>query len=161
MSEGEVAELVELARDAAVLEVGTYLGHSAVAMAAVATVVHTVDWHRGDPHAGDEDTVVAYLQNLTDHGVRDKVVAHIGRSEVILPLLEPASFDLVFLDAYHTVEATRSDILAVDPLIRRGGLLALHDYGDPRFGVTEAVDEAVAAGRFQVVGRVESLAVLR
>lgn len=138
MTPTEVARLVELARDRDVIELGTYLGHSAVAMAGVARIVHTVDWHRGDPHAGDEDTATAYLDNLTRYGVRDRVVAHVGRFADVLPLLRPGSFDLAFHDAYHETEAVRADIALLLPLLRPGGVLAFHDYG--LFGVAAAVD---------------------
>jgi predicted O-methyltransferase YrrM len=138
MSEAEVNRLVELATGMVVLEIGSYLGHSTVSMAKVAAVVHAVDWHRGDPHAGTEETVHPFLDNLAAHGVRDQVVTHVGRTEDVLPFLRPRIFDLVFHDAYHTTEAVTDDIALFWPLVKSGGVVAFHDYG--LFGVKEAVD---------------------
>lgn len=140
MSDEEVARLVELASGKVVLEVGSYLGHSTVAMAQVAERVHAVDWHRGDEHAGTEETVHPFLDNLEAHGVRDRVIAHVGRSEVILPMFRAGYFDMAFIDALHTTEAVVGDIDRVMPLVHVHGVVAFHDYGDERFGVTEAVD---------------------
>lgn len=154
MSAVEVARLVELAEGRTVLEVGTYLGHSAVAMASGATIVHTVDWHRGDAHAGDEETVHQYLGNLATWDVRDRVVAHIGRIEDVLPVLRPGSFDFAFHDAYHATDAVLRDIGLIWPLMAPGSLVAFHDYG--LFGVREAVDTVGP-----LVELTETLAVVR
>ena len=60
---------------------------------------------------------------------------------------------LVFLDADHSYAAVRDEIAwakAVDAAVIAG-----HDYGHPRFGVTHAVDEAfgaAAAGRQKTFG---------
>ena len=155
MSETEVARLVELAHERIVLECGTYLGHSAVAMARTAKIVHTVDWHRGDPHAGDEDTLHPYLWNLEYGGVRDAIVPHVGRFEIVLPALREGYFTFAFLDGYHTTEATGRDLDLVKPLLVPGSLIAVHDYGDERFGVAAAVDE-----RGPLVELTETLAVI-
>jgi predicted O-methyltransferase YrrM len=154
MSDVEVARLVELAAGRTVLEVGTYLGHSAVAMAHVAKVVHTVDWHRGDPHAGDEETAHTFLDNLVAHGVRDSVIPHIGRSEDVLPLFREGSFDFAFHDAYHTTEAVWADAILMAGRLAPGSLLAFHDYG--LFGVKAAVDRLGP-----LVELTETLAVVR
>jgi predicted O-methyltransferase YrrM len=56
----------------------------------------------------------------------------------------PNSLDLVFIDANHEYLEVRKDILSWLPKVRRGGLLAGHDYDQniPMFsGVKQAVDE--------------------
>jgi len=53
-----------------------------------------------------------------------------------------ASLDFVFIDAEHTYEAVRADILTWRWKLKPGGLLAGHDYNDKSFpGVCRAVDE--------------------
>ncbi len=52
--------------------------------------------------------------------------------------------DFVYIDAEHTYEACKVDIVAWYPLIRDGGVLSGHDYGGFP-GVTRAVDEFCAA----------------
>ena len=67
-------------------------------------------------------------------------------------LFERDSLDFVFIDANHAYEYVRDDIAAWEPLVRRGGMVAGHDYkpeGQERkplpFGVIQAVTEHVAA----------------
>ena len=51
--------------------------------------------------------------------------------------------DFVFIDAEHTYEGVRDDIIAWSPKVRPGGIIAGHDYTPERFpGVVAAVDEA-------------------
>jgi hypothetical protein len=56
----------------------------------------------------------------------------------------PDELDLVFIDGNHEYMQVRQDILSWLPKVRRGGLLAGHDYDQniPMFsGVKQAVDE--------------------
>jgi len=57
-------------------------------------------------------------------------------------------FDLVFIDADHSYDAIKEDIYLWKPLIRKGGILAGHDYKKggkfPFWGVQVAVDEIFA-----------------
>lgn len=154
LSPEETAALVDLARGKLVLEVGSWLGHSTVAMARVAERVWAVDWHRSDPHlewatGGRFDSAHQFLDNLDRAGVRDRVVAVIGRSEEVLPRLvggrdAEIPFDLVFLDGYHSVEQTEMDarnaLSVLGPVPGRDQVIAAHDYG--LFGVTEGLHRA-------------------
>jgi methyltransferase family protein len=144
LTENEKNCLAELARGAVVLEVGSQQGASTVAMAREAKVVHAVDWHRGDPEAGEGDTLLSYWRNLHAYGVRDRVVTHIGDSALVLPSLRLGAFSGVFLDGCHEEEAVRRDLALAEPLVQQGGWFAFHDYG--RFGVTPVVDEFVENG---------------
>ncbi len=138
----EITRLVELAQDKNVLEVGSWIGYSSVAMAQVAKVVHAVDWHQGDSQAGHENTLPTMWSNIKRYRLQDKIVIHVGRSENVLPLFKSEMFDLIFIDAYHTVEAVTQDIELSLRLLKPDGIIAFHDYGDERFGVTAAVDAA-------------------
>lgn len=54
----------------------------------------------------------------------------------------PGSLDFVFIDADHTYEGVRDDILRWAPKLRDGGALMGHDANNPSFpGVTRALDE--------------------
>jgi len=125
-NQAEIRVLGRLAAGRTVLEVGTFNGFSAVLMArAGAVCVHAVDWHRGGGELGERNTLARCWANLERFGVRDQVVLHVGRSEVVLPLLRPHSFDLAFIDGGH--ERAPQDTELVLPLMRRGGLIAWHD----------------------------------
>lgn len=55
-----------------------------------------------------------------------------------------ASLDFVFIDADHSYEGSKSDILSWVTKVKPGGLLSGHDYGNvkfPKFGVTRSVTE--------------------
>lgn len=58
----------------------------------------------------------------------------------------PGQADFVYLDADHSYESVVEDIAMYWPIVRSGGCLAGHDYGERRHkrGVLNAVNEFVA-----------------
>lgn len=75
----------------------------------------------------------------------DKVLFLHGRSVDMARTVEDGSLDLVFIDADHSEGAVRADIAAWRGKVRRGGVIAGHDYGSRNYpGVKVAVDEAFA-----------------
>jgi SAM-dependent methyltransferase len=140
LTEAECGLLAELAAGGRVLEVGSWLGRSTIALASAAETVHAVDWHRGDAHTGPLGTLTPFLRNLVRYGARDRVVVHVARVEDVAPVLAPRSFDLAFIDGLHTEDAVRRDAALLVDKVRDGGLLAFHDYGRPEYGVTGVVD---------------------
>ena len=159
VTKGECEKLAHLASGKTVLELGSHFGRSTVALASTARRIHAVDWHLGDGHAGHSDSAPIFIANLTKHGVRDKVIVHIGRFDDILPLFKEGTFEFCFIDAFHTKEAVLRDALAVFPLMKPKGVMAFHDYGHSHFGVTEAVKE-FAQGKGAGVNVTESVAVV-
>jgi predicted O-methyltransferase YrrM len=143
-TDAEAAELARLAVGKVVLEVGTYKGFGAVLMAQAGATVWAVDWHRGDPDLGPRDTLCTWWTNVRRHHVEDRVIGLVGRSETVLPMLRPESFDLAFIDGYHEYEAVRADIGLTVPLVKPGGLLVFHDYCLTWRGVVNAVDAFAA-----------------
>jgi len=63
-----------------------------------------------------------------------------GLSVEVAKTLEDGSLDAVFIDADHTDAGVTEDLEAWVPKVKRGGLIAGHDYGDGQWGVTAAVD---------------------
>src|SRR2546425_8848821 len=155
VTQRECETLAELAEHKRVLEVGSEFGRSTIALASAAALVCSVDWHRGDEHAGWHDSLAILWNNLDRYGVRERVVLLIGEDQVVLPLLKENLFDLVFIDAFHSYESVHRDIELARPTLKSTGTWAFHDYG--RFGVTQAVDELVAQERGRLEFR-ESLA---
>ena len=159
VTEAECRALAGLAEGRRALEAGSHFGRSTIALASVAELVHAVDWHRGDPWAGEGYSLPAFVENLRRYGVAEKVVVHVGRFEHVAPALRDHWFALVFLDGAHGYEDVKRDLGLFATKAPAGGHVAVHDYG--RFeGVTMAVEEwaGIAGRRVMVAG--ESLAVV-
>lgn len=129
LTELETEVLCSLARDGRVLELGTYRGRSTLALAAVASEVWTVDWHRGAPGMKTPDSLPDYWHNLQESGLADKVVSLAGRFAQALPRLESRSFDLVFVDGWQDLADARFNLLQASRLVRAGGTITAHDWG--------------------------------
>lgn len=51
-------------------------------------------------------------------------------------------FDFIYIDAFHSYEATVDDIKSWFPLLRKGGIIGGHDYHRGKFsGIVQAVEE--------------------
>jgi predicted O-methyltransferase YrrM len=72
----------------------------------------------------------------------ERVEFLLGPSVEMSARLADGSLDLVFIDADHSEAAVRQDIATWRRKLRRGGVLAGHDYGSHRHvGVKAAVDD--------------------
>lgn len=80
--------------------------------------------------------------------VEDKFKTIIGDSSQSANQFEDGSLDFVFLDADHVYSNVKKDILAWLPKIKKGGILAGHDYKDFHPGVIQAVNEVFGEGNF-------------
>lgn len=142
--------------DANLLEVGSWAGRTALAMARASDDyllrVFCVDHWHGSPN----DITLELARRHTPEQVFRTFCANAG--ELLFKRIFPCrgsslewaaiwrqglpTLDLVFLDGDHDYQAVREDILAWRPHVRPGGILCGHDYGLPQFtGVTSAVDE--------------------
>jgi predicted O-methyltransferase YrrM len=131
-----------------VLEVGSWAGASCVSWArAIESLPHggrvtCVDlWRPYFDLGANRDAVYAdmtdaadqgdifplFLHNIRAAGVAHIVDHHVGASEDVLPRLEPASFDVIFLDGSHAVDDVSSDLLQALRLIRVGGIVCGDD----------------------------------
>lgn len=124
LTEREAAWLNQAAHMKRVLEVGTAYGFSTICLAETASFVVTVDPH--DTHAS-LDAMRSYLRI---YGVEHKVLVVVARSDVALPEFDAESFDLAFIDGDHTGPGLTYDISQARRLVRPGGQIAIHDYGE-------------------------------
>jgi predicted O-methyltransferase YrrM len=145
----EAAELGRLARDAKVLELGSFFGFSTVVMASVADMVYSIDFHEGDDHAGNYRTWSDFNANLLGYGVKPHVTAIKGwfDEEVRRLHRQGVQVDGAFLDGQHDEKSVRRDLELAKMLVKPGGWIAFHDYGrsaetgHPGFEVTKVADE--------------------
>lgn len=167
VTEAECHELARRAVGRRVLELGSYLGRSTIALAANAEVVHSVDPHNGGP-PGEENTLSGFLENIGRYGVRDRVIVHVGTSTEVVPAFREGLFDLAFIDAVHQRPHVDVDAAMCARCLAPGGALAFHDYNTDGawadgkwhpFGVRDAVDELVELSGADV-HVVDSLAVV-
>jgi len=141
LSEEEANELIRLAEGKAVLEVGTFCGRSALAMAQTARKIFCVDNFGGYPgvHSSTRDEALGNFDRAETNG---KLVVLQGSQEDVLPTLNLADMEMVFYDADHSREATARGIR----LLQAAGLpetatLVFHDYSDTNPGVVMAVND--------------------
>lgn len=127
--EAELTALATLAQGRRVLELGTRFGESTFALARTAQEVWTVDHHRGDAHSGGGDSLPQFIRSYRAKPPGCPIVPLVGRFEVVLPQLRPASFGMVFLDGFHGYAQVQSDARAALPLLGWGGLFVAHDWG--------------------------------
>lgn len=152
-----------------IMEVGTFLGSSAVLLAgarkiAGAGVVHCVDPFdsSGDAHS------VPFYKEITDQiptsmrgqfdenmraaGVSDWVVVHEGTSEAIVSTWsEP--IDLLFLDGDQSPAGARSAYESWVKFLKPGGVIAIHNsadraYSDDHDGSRRVVVESIVPPQF-------------
>lgn len=131
-----------------IVEFGTLFGLTTRRIAIEAgakTGVITVDnfsWNPfGLPSAWHEAFTRKILRTELDEG---RVSLHVAGSAVFRAGYKGPTPSMVFLDADHSYEAVREEIAWAKEL----GVpwICGHDYGNPRFGVTRAVDEAFPEG---------------
>ncbi len=153
-SKEHLAFLAEHAAGKRVLEVGSQSGNTAIAMADAGAKVHCVDHWLGSPSDFSHLTVKAAGGS---DGMFEEFKKHVGErlDDSIFPFRKSSQeaatyfwtpFDLIFIDAEHTYEACRADILAWWPHLKDDGEMIIHDYITQQFpGVTKAVRELFGA----------------
>lgn len=126
-----------------VVEIGSFLGKSTVALAKGASKVYAIDPHLGGRVIGKKfsgPTYPKFLANLRLAGVRQKVVPIRKFSfEAIKNWKRPIR--LLFIDGNHSYAAVRRDILDWEPWVVPGGIIACHDALNPAEGVSRAINK--------------------
>ncbi len=78
-----------------------------------------------------------------DQYFTDRVEIIQSDSVIASTFIEGESLDFVFIDADHSYEGCKADIEAWSPKVRKGGMVAGHDYNSKWPGVIKAVTECV------------------
>lgn len=173
--EEDIAALQQLVREiitrkgsCRVLEVGSWLGGTAIAMADAGAEVNCVDTWEGTP--GDRTGELAEIASSEEPGCEiSPVMAEFlnridhRRNVSIFPWkrtsLESAAmhwdpFDLIFIDAEHTEKAAGEDSDAWEKHLAEDGYMCFHDYDAIGFpGVKKAVDKRFHGRSRQLLGR--------
>lgn len=135
----------------AIVELGAWKGRSSAFLVVEAKnkspniKIHIVDtWLGSEEHTEEMKgnlyekfkSNMARLDGLyQEHRMTTNEAAH---------LFEDKSLDGVFIDADHSYEAVKKDIADWMPKMRKGGILAGHDYIPTFEGVVRAVNESIS-----------------
>jgi hypothetical protein len=148
----ETAALQSLAAGRRVVEAGSLLGYSTVALAQVADQVVSIDPHDGYPYWQPRPTFDVFNENIRRHGVSGRVAPIVGLGEQYLGS-HPADVAFIDLtgfygDTLRCLEAARTPIVCCHDYARGGCS-----------GATEAVDFFARRGGY-AVRTVDTLAVI-
>lgn len=142
LQHGEMALLAILAEGRVVLELGSYMGRSTVAMAPFAKHIYCID-HFHPKSAGQgynpesEGTLDKFLSNIAPW--RHKIAYMQAMTKDALTISWPP-IELLFIDAGHRYLEVMHDLGFVQ-FLTPGGIVALHDTEKP--GPGKAVDNSI------------------
>jgi predicted O-methyltransferase YrrM len=177
--------LFQLASDlpvgAKVIEVGSWMGASTCFIAGGlrgAARIYAVDNFQGLSTCGEDaawynrhfqslgkaSTLEIFQRNFAELGFAKLAEPVVSDSLAAAKQLEKlkGTIDFIFIDGDHSYEACKADILAWAPFVKRGGVIAFHDFGSRADGVTRAIFEATKAGRFaEIVGVANTIIAFR
>lgn len=148
-----------------IVEIGSYQGKSTVCLGRGAKVngarVYAIDPHEDfqeseNTHYGAEN-YAALLKNLIEFNVADVVrVVALASEEIARSWWR--TIDLLFIDGEHSEENVRFDFNEIGKF---ADLIAMHDTTGNHPGVTQALNEILAAGEWEIIERADATAVLR
>jgi len=155
------SEVVELAKDGGhFLEIGSFFGCSTVYMAV--EIINSgknikfdsVDKWNFNWNLNEKNVNVfeEYLKNIEP--VRHIVNPIRGFSVEVSKQYENESLDFIFIDGDHEYEGVKNDLIHWCPKVKRGGIIAGHDYVEGYDGVIKAVDDSF--GKNNVIPRMWS-----
>lgn len=141
------------------VEVGSWKGKSSSYMAVEIANSNKnikfdcIDTWEGSPEHGDsfKNNDLLYNIFLTNMKPAEKYFNPIRmRSDEAFKLYPDQSLDFVFIDAEHSYEAVKQDIINWLPKVKKGGILAGHDYYDWK-GVFDAVNELLGENNIETM----------
>ncbi len=132
-----------------VAEVGTLRGEFAKDILSIATPAKF--------HIIDKDFTQFDRAHFSEHIKNNAVVLHEGDSSSILGQFPDRSFDWVYIDADHTFEGVRKDIISSLKIIKESGYLVFNDYTayssleKCQYGVMRAVNDLCLDENFECI----------
>lgn len=143
--------LVNSVRPHTMVEIGVNEGLTAQAVLRhIRTISHYVGIDIGDGY-----TFEIPAQQVERPDVPGKLVRHDPRFRFVLRGdAMPTAADVVFIDGDHGRAHVEEDSRWAAEVVRPGGMIVWHDYGNPTVEVTEVLDALQAGGRDikQIVG---------
>lgn len=178
LNEGEHEFLWDLASrkevDGNILEIGSWMGKSTCILAGASKESHpkskviSIDtfWMSGpigqqayhNQINKGKGTFYEFIGNAKVYGFYDTVVP-IGTESGIAKDVLKCDFRMAFIDGAHDFESCLNDTKIAIPILKKKGILALHDYGQAEWpGVKRVVDEFLREHlQLKFVGKVGSI----
>jgi len=132
------------------VEIGSWTGNSAVLIGTIVKrmcgKLYSIDWYQGG--VGEEHLKSLaekinirdiFMSNMKFFELEDTVTQMNTKSEAANKDFDKESLDFIFIDGDHTYEGVKEDIKLWLPKLKRGKILAGHDYNHT--GVNKAVNE--------------------
>lgn len=152
-----------------IVEVGSYCGRATVTLGlTVRRMGADAKVHAIDPHDG--------MAGALDQGLRrvppglktlKRNIANAGLNETVNIIKSPSRnvswkdpVSLLLIDGLHDYFNVAADFRHFESFLRPGGLVAFHDYADYFPGVRAFVDELIHSGRYRMIKKIKTLAVL-
>ena len=116
---------------------------------------------------GKASTLEIFQRNFSELGFTERAEPVVSDSLAAAKQLAErkglkGDVDFIFIDGDHSYDACKADILAWSPFVKRGGVIAFHDFGSRADGVTRAIFEETKAGRFaEIVGVANTIIAFR
>jgi predicted O-methyltransferase YrrM len=138
-----------LQRPLKMIEIGSYMGESAMmfAMSHLFSKICCIEPFHGYEEFND---IMKYtwkqVEHQFQHNTRNfkSIELHQGLSHDIADSFEDDTFDFIYIDGSHNYENVKRDIQLYLPKLRKGGVIAGHDYYEKEWpGVVQAVNESV------------------
>lgn len=164
-----LSALAEAASDGVIVEIGSYRGKSAAALALGSArgsrlPVYAVDPHeefRGvlGGHFGSDDRG-AFFQSMLSTGAFHMVrLVNLTSEETASGWTRPVAF--LFIDGDHSYEAVQSDIRSWKPHLTANAVVAFDDIDHPELGPRRVAEELITSGEFTLIGQVGKVWALR
>lgn len=151
--EGELLEFAKVVRDLdpdTVVEIGTAKGGSLFVFAQMAPTAHLISVDLPPDEATKPQTPPSFQSKFGDEISYDAVRAdsHDRETRSRVEELSGGEIDLLFIDGNHGETSVRQDLRQYAPLVRDGGLIALHDIEYEQGGVGAVWDEIRLSDRY-------------
>lgn len=155
-----------LPNNSVIVEIGAYLGRSTCfiseAIKNKEVEFYSIDTFENQSMSeGLRNTFREYYKNIYPYRKKIKIVK--GFSLDVIKNFQDIEIDFLFLDADHSYEATRKDIIDWYPIVKKNKYIVFHDYyqrkGNVR--VKKAVDEKIKEKKLKKVKLVNHLLITR